>query len=390
MNRLAAPGNATLEYSLIGLLAAGVCLIGLSLMGGNLNTVLAALEGDMNSQTPIAASADPVVTGPTGATSKPVGTEGFRLSDGTVLQLPAGWSNIRGQVETTGGNGGTLLMASTIASLAQQMLDSGKIDQKQYNLLSDLANQGHRLAGIEETLFKLIEQTFGDLDELDDFTYYFDGSFQKGPGYLLDLFGDGFSLNSSGMYDYESPENKKLLQLYEQAQKAGALDDPAVDMLVATLVNTINNLSDRVDDRFDDFIEDGGGTVADLEDSIIETSIRYTEKSSNTICSLGGETSSCTKKSSSGDDDDDACQRRHAPLLPRAYPGHGRARRRRPRPDRTWRARPSRQDRRRSPARSQPARTHPPRRRPGPRLPCSSRSARPSRGSCPAATASTG
>ena len=57
--------------------------------------------------------------------------------------------DMNSMIQTAGANGATTLLADNIETLAKQNLDSGEINQDQYNQLIALAKQGHHMASIQ-------------------------------------------------------------------------------------------------------------------------------------------------------------------------------------------------------------------------------------------------
>ena len=74
------------------------------------------------------------------------------LSDGTALNLPLAPTDIPNLLQTTGANGVTEMLANTMQQAADQLLAKGKITQSQHGLFTQLSNQGHAMAAIEQQI----------------------------------------------------------------------------------------------------------------------------------------------------------------------------------------------------------------------------------------------
>jgi len=149
----------------------------------------------------------------------------------------AGVSSI---IQTAGANGATDSLASSMESYAAQLLAAGKITQDQANLLTQLAQAGHDLAGAEAALKSAVDSgsstvTFGGKTmPVADFQaqFGFDNS-------LGNVAGSSNMATSAAM-----AQLKPFMTLYDQVAASGVFNDITTFTVVMSMSQQIASLSD--------------------------------------------------------------------------------------------------------------------------------------------------
>jgi hypothetical protein len=190
------------------------------------------------------------------------------------------------KIQTTGANGATELLANQLAAAAQLLLQQGKIDQAQYNILMELANQGHRMAQIQSLLDSGLKAANGDVAAFASTTYVLDGkTYTSGDlasligftTYIPDSFYTGSPLDIAPTDPNVQQESGKLLSLYNQALTSGALSDPAALATVNSAVAQIADLGELTENTVQTGIHTTGAvltanTLSNLDQSTHMTS----------------------------------------------------------------------------------------------------------------------
>ncbi len=234
-------GLSVTEYFFCSLVIIGVSLSGLFFLGDKLS----ALVTHMLSKSE--------------RSSSPIIDKTSALSPYTQLQLSEMKSreqnsdiakDLRLAIITSGANGVTKLLAKQLEVLASQLLSAGKITPEQAGLFQVLANQGHRIARIEQ----LLESACPNCTTKEQYaqqTVSFEGQ-----TYHLSELAATIGWANSGFqnsFSPQTPDLSKELSSFATAlndlQRSGALQDPDVQKQTDTLVTEIANLSESVEDN---------------------------------------------------------------------------------------------------------------------------------------------
>jgi len=170
------------------------------------------------------------------AASAPGSTKGG-ASSATVGPITI--SGISGIIQTAGANGATDSLASSMEALAAQLLADGKITQDQANLLQQLAQAGHDMAGAEAALQNAVNSGAGTV------TYngqtYAVADFQAQFGFDNSIgINAASTMNSSAAMAQLQP----FMSLYDQVAASGILSNPDVGGVVTDMSKQIASLSD--------------------------------------------------------------------------------------------------------------------------------------------------
>lgn len=237
--RSSLPGVTLAEYCLIGLLMAGLVVVGLMRLGTSLNGNLDNLHQSMRyKRSPIVASAPaPLQMGMIPSPSIPKKAKNTPGTPaGTVT--PAQTNNA---IMVTGVNGATNLLSDTLVDKARQLLADGLITQEQANLLIDLSNQGHYLASAQ----KLFEEAVATGQPNVVF---------EGKTYTVRDFGSMITYNKSTTkkenWALDSGMSNEILkgftQKYQDVLASGLLDNPEVKAQIDPLAMQIGSLADAL------------------------------------------------------------------------------------------------------------------------------------------------
>lgn len=326
-------GTALTEYGLVG--AFGILLAGASftLIGTGLNTNFSQLLSDFISHrdkakiamatipsiNPSAAASSTSGDPPTLSTltENEVNTNPPTASNPTlpgnmkISFTTANGSNITidnypntplsQNVSTNGANGATQILANTIETMAEQLKSSGTLSTQQYNTLMALANQGHRLgelAGLSEQAAALGRSGSNYLT----LNVKFDGEniSVRDLGNMI-----GYSIpsnagpkfdNSTGSIYTTMPKDplnptygaqgelQSFLDLYHQAERSGALNDPNINKIISSLSSQIALINESVDQA------QGAVYVQMIAGNAFreQAASSLTHEKSATICTTGG------------------------------------------------------------------------------------------------------
>lgn len=162
------------------------------------------------------------------------------LADSTSLHLPNYPSDIAKTITTLGANGTTKLLADSLSAVIQQLQDKGEISPEQYNRLMALANQGHRIALIEEIYEKQMEESNYNGTKANQAMVTFEGK-QIQLGKLVDRI--GWLPSGQGF----RPEAGTFNNLYKKAMADGSLKDPVARQTITILKDQILNIANGVE-----------------------------------------------------------------------------------------------------------------------------------------------
>lgn len=295
-------GNTLAEYGLIGLLLLGICIVAITSLGNNLGGNLGNLEKSLarkpgGNTTQVAGVTNHVPR------KKPVipnaAMGGNALS--ATLANKMSVREMQATIQVSGANGATKELASVMAAYAKQLLVEGTLTEEQANLLSRLANEGHKLANAE----KLLEDAYSQ--NMETVTY-------GGRTYTRKQFGEMFGFNrlhgvvgSTTSMDEQMKNAQSMtapfLTIYNQAKSRGALDDPAVAKVIDTLSTEITITSDLLKWNLEE-AEKSGRTTQEYQhrlgmgyvtalhqtnifDQVTEIASEFTHNRSGLICSTG-------------------------------------------------------------------------------------------------------
>lgn len=239
-------GQSLNEYGLLGGLLVLAVIPALLLLGGNVTGLFKGLLAKP-AQAPAIAATQVNPSGlPAGQsinTQSPAGNiQTLTTDNGTTVKLYT-QAELNKSVMTSGANGTTTLLAGQIEIIAKQLLDAGEIDAKQYQGIIDLANQGHKIAGIEKLLEDAAALYESDPKAFDSLKIQYEGESYT----PLQL---GKMLGYEDIYSMQwlsgQNESETLYVMYENLKSSGALEDPVVQSNVEGLVNRINAIADGV------------------------------------------------------------------------------------------------------------------------------------------------
>jgi len=265
-------GQILSEYGL------AIGLVGVAAIGGLLyyqDQVAAIWSGyKFGNGTTVAAASIPSNTASTtaqgangGASSNGVApTASIRLSDGTIINLGNYPTNLGKTVETTGVNGTTDILASTIEQFAKSLADQGKITPNQSSLLKDLANKAHGIAATQKFIENMIKTPGMTAQTLSETPLtYNSGTYDNvwsvalgrvgmcDPGVVANCGASSSeyggqagtsSLILSGDGKYWGEDTAAFLQVYESVKASGMMTDPTISSFVGQLVGNVTTLAD--------------------------------------------------------------------------------------------------------------------------------------------------
>lgn len=241
-------GQTLTEYSLIGLCVVVLTIPALVVLSGTLDGQFSDILSP-----PSPASIQAAASGHL----KPVSTSanagvGTMPSPQIDLNIPTSlYTDLSKSVQTAGANGATGILSSRIATIAQEQLAAGKIDQSQFNALMALSNQGHRMASIE----KIIETAAAGAPRggkaFRDTMVTFEGRQVS----IYDLYGDigfrqdyseGLLTNPFNPREESGPEMRQFVALYNQAKASGVLNNTAIGGELGQLAMQIASIADSM------------------------------------------------------------------------------------------------------------------------------------------------
>lgn len=286
-------GQTLTEYSLIGLCVIGLTIPALVLLSGAMKGQVSGLLSPPDTGSIQAAATGSLKTDPNKSatgTNHPAGPH-------SAINIPASlYTDLSRSVQTAGANGATKVLANRIATISQEQLAAGKIDQAQFNALMALANQGHHIAQIEKLIETAAAETPQGGDAFRDKMITFDGKQLA----IYDLYGDiGFKQDySEGLltnpFDTQiesGPEMKQFIALYNQAKASGALNNPAISDELGQLAMQIASIADSMGFAGQDISKNILST-SEIKQDIATRLAEFdasgrTNRNSSQICGLG-------------------------------------------------------------------------------------------------------
>jgi hypothetical protein len=260
------PGQSLQEYLLP--LALVVCLgvASLSLLGGQLSTMLG---GTIQSDSFGSLIGGGRYNSNTRALMSQIETQtlDLTLSNGKTLRVNGIPANYAKAVETIGTDGTTKILAANLDSLAYQLRKEGELTEEQANLLAELSNQGYRYADIESRVemlarrtttkeafraakipFENEELTAAELAaKLNIESTGVKTQNRPVPPQMNQLLEElGVGQNMRGVVGYQNfvmgEEMYQLFSKYQAAEQKGALKNPLVTQVVKSLMFDISQL----------------------------------------------------------------------------------------------------------------------------------------------------
>jgi len=142
-------GQSITEYGMVGALVIVISIGALTLFGKNLTGVFGTLSSKTNDPSLVSVKpnllAAPPISGPTTLNNSPLPT---------AISTPISVQATTQPLQTAGVNGETDQYSQNILKAAQQALAAGTINQSQYDIMLQMANQGHEIAIMEGLLQK--------------------------------------------------------------------------------------------------------------------------------------------------------------------------------------------------------------------------------------------
>jgi len=167
-------GQSFTEYMICALLVIGLSISGLLFLSDNLNKnfseILTTRKQNVNALSTRAL--DPLSSNLTVHYAQTNITVTLSKNSDLHLSVPSDFSEV---VKTSGANGATEIVANSLTSMTQQLLDSGKINSEQANSLLNLANQAHHLANIQKEFEVFIAQYGNNSEALKTMPIVIDG-----------------------------------------------------------------------------------------------------------------------------------------------------------------------------------------------------------------------
>ncbi len=259
-------GNTATEYSLVGA-SVLVATVGLwFLLGGGLSKAFAVLKAEMQVRGIVVGFAK---FGQTIGNAMDVkGTDGRVIEVGPqFLGAPT--------TQTAGTSGNTADAYKQLKALWAKSVEEGKMTEEEAANLDALAQQALKLAQIQKAIETAMAQVGYDNEILLSLQVQLDGE-----GYTVAQLAEmiGWKENTTGEGNPLIPDSNanglelnKLKELYQQAEKDGALNDPAVKALVSQLTEKVADFSDVSQDASDDVvIEDPTAAQEQYEENVEE------------------------------------------------------------------------------------------------------------------------
>lgn len=280
-------GVSLTEYGLIASTIAVVAVPALFKLGQELsNATLSILPEHRNA--PVPAAMVPVstpVSNPQAVTPSPATNIISLLPEAPPILST---STLSTTVQTVGVNGTTELLANSLVTLANKLMEEGSIDASTYNSIVNLANQGHTLAKIEAAVESAAKAAGnGGGSAFDRTKIDLNGKPYSGPDLVI-------------MLNSDSSDIKAFRDLQSKVLNDASIQDPALKSVISQLSDNILNIANASATSGDWISGDGGGInsyesfTSDLPDMIADYA-RKTTTNSNDICSTQRNTAACTR-----------------------------------------------------------------------------------------------
>src|SRR6478609_890117 len=246
-------GNTLPEYVLIALFLILACVTGIQLLSNNVSMAMVKVRDDMKThqqaaQSVLAAEQPAAAAAANGASGSGAGA-GLTAAQTALLQ-----QSLADKIQTSGANGATELLADQLSAAAELLLAQGKINASQYDILMQLANQGHRIAAIQDLITNAISSANGDTTLLQNMTLVYNGNTYT-VSQLAQMIGTSSNpaelANTNVLALDPSQYDSQIASfagLYNEALNSGALSDPAAMSTVTSASQQIGNLAESVED----------------------------------------------------------------------------------------------------------------------------------------------
>lgn len=223
------------EYALALALIAVALITACTFFGASASDAIGSMVAGMNQSPP------GKVTGPDPghltlqSTGNGTSASIVAISDNGSLMTYA--NSLTSAIETSGANGTTTEILSLLDSYINQSLASGTLSPEQASYLTALSKQGYELANIEAVIEDMIKNNPKALGQ----PYTHNGvTYPSGVALAMQI---GFD----PVQKTNDAEVGHFVELYNQALKHGALNDPEAKNIVMTLSNQIINIANGVE-----------------------------------------------------------------------------------------------------------------------------------------------
>lgn len=272
-------GISLTEYGLIAGIITIVALPALLSLGQNVSK---ATESILTTRNQPSVSAAKLQAGK----PSPAASQTTSILQGVPAVLST--SDLTRTVQTVGVNGTTVLLADSLTTLSNQLLQAGSIDETTYNAIVALANQGHTLAKIEASVESAAKAAgSGGGSAFYSTSVALNGKQYSGPELV-------------SMLNRTSPDIKAFQELQSTVLNSTSITDPALKSVLTQLSNNILNLADASAESGDWIGGDGDGIdsyesfIDDIPDMLADYASKTTVNS-NEICATQSKRTACTK-----------------------------------------------------------------------------------------------
>lgn len=286
-------GNALTEYGVIGSLVLLASLGALTAFSGTLSDLLGQSRSDMKANILASKSAAaknpfkdpppvaPVIIGGTGTGA----TGPVSSAPGGLTAQPIS-TDLKSTIETLGANGTTQYLSDQIAAYAKKFLDEGKIDKQTYDVLVDLANQGHKIGDVQGLIEKAADGSkSAEAFEDKNITW-------EGQEYSMKDLGLLIGWQSKQPDEISDPTNppggagdvmQRFIDLLGDAQAAG-FKSPEAEAVITELAGQIIFMGELVE-NFNCETVNGRANPNEHDDLVVSEATHY---NSTGICEAGG------------------------------------------------------------------------------------------------------
>lgn len=282
--RIRKKGQALTEYGLVIVLLGLAGLGGLVLYGSSVSQELFNLTGESGQPEISAGLATPPGTeiqAVVSLSASKQGSEGLTpILNGIPYKSPNS-AEIKQMIETAGSNGTTDILASVIERIAAHLAAEEKLSETDAHALLALANQGHRIAGIEKIMEDAVAGSNNDREAFLNTPVVFEGKTYQNAYELV-----GQKIGASD--GFSGADISKFEQLQQAAIAALAnlppVEGVSVQSVVEQLCGDIRTIADGFETVTWRVTEDASGSLSNLDKMVASY---YTDRNSAGICSTG-------------------------------------------------------------------------------------------------------